>query len=200
MSKNLLIIFTRNPELGKVKTRLAKDVGDKNALSIYKTLLQKTEQTVSNTICDKVIYYSECVITSDIWDDNIYRKYKQEGRNLGERMFNSFTHAFNHNYEKVLIIGSDLYHLKAQHIDKAFDALDKHDFVLGPAHDGGYYLLGMKSLYSSVFKNKIWGTSTVFVETMNDLKYHSVYLLEALNDIDVYDDLKRIKAFKKFLK
>ena len=200
MSKNLLIIFTRNPELGKVKTRLAKDVGDKNALSIYKTLLQKTEQTVSNTIYDKAIYYSKSISTNDIWDDNVYRKYKQEGSNLGERMFNSFTNAFNQNYDKVLIIGSDLFHLKAQHIDKAFDALNKHDFVLGPAHDGGYYLLGMKSLYSSVFKNKNWGTSTVFIETMNDLKDQSVYLLETLNDIDVYDDLKRIKAFKKFLK
>ena len=200
MSKDLLIIFIRNPELGKVKTRLAIDVGDKNALSIYKTLLKKTEQTVSNTNCDKVIYYSEGVSTSDIWDDNTYRKYKQEGSNLGERMSNAFANAFNHNYGKVLIIGSDLYHLKAQHIDKAFDALNKHDFVLGPAHDGGYYLLGMKSLYSSVFKNKIWGSSTVFDETMNDLKNHSVFLLETLNDIDVYDDLKRIKAFKKFLK
>jgi len=199
MSKNLLVIFTRNPELGKVKTRLAKTIGDENALTIYKTLLDRTEKTVREIDCDKAVFYSEKIRKNDIWDSSIYQKYQQRGNDLGERMLNAFSEAFNRNYENVVIIGSDLYDLNNKHITEAFERLNKYDIVLGPAHDGGYYLLGMKSLYSQVFNNKNWGTSTVFKDTLNDLQDQSVHLLETLNDIDVYDDLKNIKAFKKYL-
>ena len=114
-------------------------------------------------------------------------------------MHNAFADAFNNNYDKVAIIGSDLYDLNPNHINDAFSALNKKDFVIGPAHDGGYYLLAMKSLYSQVFKNKDWGNSTVFKDTLKDLKKENIHLLETLNDIDVYDDLKNIEAFKKYL-
>ncbi len=199
MSKNLLIIFTRNPELGKVKTRLAKSIGDENALTIYKTLLDRTEKTTRNLTCDKAVYYSVKIRENDIWDTSIYQKQQQDGNDLGMRMFNAFQEAFYNNYDKVSIIGSDLFDLNPNHINDAFKALDNRDVVIGPAHDGGYYLLGMKSLYSEVFKNKDWGTSTVFKDTIQDLKDESIHLLETLNDIDVYDDLKNIEAFKKYL-
>lgn len=199
MSKNLLIIFTRNPELGKVKTRLAKSIGDKNALTIYKTLLEKTEKTVRETDCEKAVYYTVKIRENDIWDNSIYQKHQQHGDDLGTRMLNAFTEGFKSNYNKIAIIGSDLYSLNISHINLAFKALENNDFVIGPAHDGGYYLLAMKSLYSQVFKNKNWGTSTVFKNTINDLKNKSIHLLETLNDIDVYDDLKNIDAFKKYI-
>ncbi|MBT8393349.1 MAG: glycosyltransferase [Flavobacteriaceae bacterium] len=199
MSKNLLIIFTRNPELGKVKTRLSKSIGDENALSIYKTLLKRTEKNVRDLNCDKTVYYSVKIRENDIWDDSIYQKHQQHGLDLGERMQNAFINAFNKKYEKVAIIGSDLFDLNQNHINEAFKSLNKKDFVIGPAHDGGYYLLGMKSLNSHVFKNKDWGTSSVLRDTLADLKGKSVYLLETLNDIDVYDDLINIRAFKKYL-
>lgn len=200
MSKNLLIIFTRNPEFGKVKTRLAKSIGDDNALTIYKTLLDRTEKTTKDLDCDKAVYYSVKIRENDIWKASIYQKHQQFGDDLGIRMFNAFTEAFNSNYNKVVIIGSDLYDLNPNHINDAFKALDKKNIAIGPAHDGGYYLLGMKSLYSHVFKNKNWGTSTVFKDTLKDLKNESIHLLETLNDIDVYDDLKNIEAFKKYIK
>ena len=199
MSKNLLIIFTRNPELGKVKTRLAKTIGNENALSIYKTLLFQTERAVREINCDKTVFYSEKISDKDIWDNFIYKKRQQNGENLGERMLNAFSEAFKSNYEKVIIIGSDLYDLLPNHINEAFQMLKNNDVVLGPAHDGGYYLIGMNFLISQVFKNKIWGSSTVLKETLNDLNDKSVYLLETLNDIDVYHDLKNIEAFNKFL-
>lgn len=199
MSKNLLIIFTRNPELGKVKTRLAKSIGDENALTIYKTLLDRTEKTTRNLTCDKAIYYSVKIRENDIWDASIYQKHQQRGDDLGIRMLNAFSEAFSNNYDKVAIIGSDLFDLNPNHINEAFEELNNNDIVIGPAHDGGYYLLGMKSIYSQVFKNKDWGTSTVFNDTIKDLKNESIHLLETLNDIDVYDDLKNIKAFKKYL-
>jgi len=200
MSKNLLIIFTRNPELGKVKTRLAKSIGNENALTIYKTLLNRTEKTTRKIIFDKAVYYSDKIKEDDIWDTSIYQKHQQQGDDLGERMHNAFANAFNNNYNKVVIIGSDLFDLNPKHINAAFKALNNNDVVIGPAHDGGYYLLAMKLLYSQVFRNKHWGTSTVFKDTLNDLKNESIHLLETLNDIDVYDDLKNIEAFKKYMK
>ncbi len=199
MSKNLLIIFTRNPVKGKVKTRLAKTIGDDKALTIYKTLLIRTEKTIRDMDCDKAVYYSVEIKEKDIWDASVYQKYQQHGDDLGERMLNGFSDAFKNKYEKVVIIGSDLYDLHLNHINEAFEMLNNFNVVIGPAHDGGYYLLGMNSLNSQVFKNKVWGSSKVLDDTLNDLKDKSVYLLETLNDIDVYEDLKNIEAFKKYL-
>lgn len=199
MSKNLLLIFTRNPELGKVKTRLAKTIGDEPALNIYKFLLNHTKEVTQDLNCDKAVYYSVKVRNNDIWDTSNYQKHQQNGDDLGIRMKNAFQEAFDKNYEKVLIIGSDLYDLKPNHINEAFEKLNSNDVVIGPAEDGGYYLLGMKELHSEVFKNKAWGTSTVRQDTLNDLQNVSVHLLETLNDVDVFDDIKDNPAFEQFL-
>lgn len=190
MSKNVLIIFTRNPELGKVKTRLAKTIGDQAALNIYKYLLNHTELTVKDLVCDKAIYYSENVNDHDVWDNSTYQKFAQNGNDLGERMLHAFKVAFDDNYEKVIIIGSDLIDLKEKHIQEAFQKLDTHEVVIGPALDGGYYLLGMRKLHKHLFREKEWGTSSVLRDTLHDLQNLNVFLLEELNDIDIYDDIK----------
>ncbi len=96
-------------------------------------------------------------------------------------------------------MGTDLYDLKPSHINAAFSALDTNDAVIGPAEDGGYYLLGLKTLHPEVFKNKEWGTETVFKDTINDLKNNSVYRLETLNDIDVYEDLAHNTTLKNII-
>ncbi len=197
--EDLIIIFTRNPELGKVKTRLAKSIGNKSALNIYRFLLNHTEQTIRNLDCDKAIYYSVKVRDNDIWNTSIYQKHQQKGDDLGIRMHHAFKGSFSKGYKKVVIVGSDLYDLKAEIINKAFEHLDKNDIVIGPAEDGGYYLLGMKILISKVFQNKDWGTSTVFQNTINDLQSESVFLLEELNDIDVYDDIMDIEELKQLI-
>jgi rSAM/selenodomain-associated transferase 1 len=189
MNKNLLLIFTRNPELGKAKTRLAKTVGDETALEIYKFLLERTKNIASQVTSDKAVYYSVKIRENDIWSENIFQKHQQVGEDLGIRMLNAFKNGFDAGYEKVMIIGSDLYDLSSENIEKAFVALDKNDVVIGPAEDGGYYLLGMNSLHSSVFKNKDWGTETVRKDTLDDLKNQSVKLLALKNDIDVYEDI-----------
>ncbi len=198
-NKNLLLIFTRNPEIGKCKTRLAKTIGAENALSIYKTLLEHTVKTTSNIPCEKAVYYSVKIRENDIWDNEVFKKYLQNGTDLGLRMKNAFKTSFENNYHKVLIIGSDLYDLEPKHIQKAFKELDHNDVVIGPAQDGGYYLLGMKELHPNIFENKNWGTATVREETLNDLKTKKVAQLEMLNDIDVYDDIKEYPAFKPYL-
>lgn len=199
MSNNLIIVFTRNPEIGKVKTRLAKTIGDTSALNIYKFLLEHTEKVISKIVCDKAIYYSVKVRDNDIWNNSIYQKHQQEGEDLGIRMLNAFKSGFENNYEKIVIVGSDLYDLKPKHIEEAFHKLDNHDVIIGPAEDGGYYLLGMKKSHPEVFKNKAWGTETVRKNTLNDLENESVFLLEELNDIDTYDDLKHNQILKSFI-
>ncbi len=199
MSKNLVMVFTRNPELGKVKTRLAKIIGDKSALSVYNYLLNHTEKTLRNIKCDKAVYYSSEVNHKDIWDNMIYQKHLQQGNDLGKKMHNAFNEAFSNGYKKVIIIGSDLLDLKPKHIEKAFNKLDNHDTVIGPALDGGYYLLGMKTLNFQIFKNKKWGTSTVLSDTMENLQDVDVHLLEKLNDIDTFDDLKKFSELKKLI-
>jgi len=191
MRKNLVIVFARNPELGKVKTRLAKSIGDHSALTIYTLLLKHTELTIRNIESDKAVYYSEKVRENDIWSSLVYQKYQQQGNDLGLRMLNAFELAFERNYDKVLIIGSDLYDLKPKHIEDAFTKLNTHEVVIGPAQDGGYYLVGMKTLHTNIFKSKTWGTSTVFRDTMKDLQNVDVHLLQELNDIDTFDDLEK---------
>lgn len=199
-TQNLLIIFVRNPELGKVKTRLARSTGNQTAFEIYKMLLQKTKEVTQHLNCDKVVYYSEDVIKNDIWDADIYTKRTQLGIDLGDRMQNAFAEAFEEHYKKVVIIGSDLYDLEPKYIDEAFKKLSTNDVVLGPALDGGYYLLGLSKMISSIFENKKWGTASVLKDTLDNLKEVNVHLLQSLNDIDVIDDIENHPDFAKFLK
>jgi rSAM/selenodomain-associated transferase 1 len=199
-SKNLVLIFTRNPELGKAKTRLAKTVGDETALEIYKFLLEKTCNVSAKVTADKAVYYSVKVRYNDIWDENRYQKHQQVGEDLGIRMLHAFKNGFDAGYQKVLIIGSDLYDLTSEIIESAFVELDTNDVVIGPAEDGGYYLLGMNSLHTAIFKNKDWGTSSVKKDTLADLKDKKVHLLQELNDVDVFEDIEHHPAFQQFLK
>ena len=200
MSKNLLIVFTRNPELGKVKTRLAKTVGNAIALKIYTFLLERTRDIAVQVSADKAIYYSVKVRENDIWDANNFQKHQQVGEDLGIRMLHAFKNGFKAGYEKVMIIGSDLYDLTAETIENAFMALENNEVVIGPAEDGGYYLLGMNSLEEKVFKNKNWGTETVRKNTLEELKDKKVFLLGELNDVDVFEDIEHHPAFQTFLK
>ncbi len=192
---NLLLIFTRNPELGKVKSRLAKSIGQKNALDIYIKLLQHTHDVVIQNNATKRVGYSETIGEHDIWEGTLFEKFAQEGEDLGQRIENAFRQAFSDGYKKVIIIGSDLYDLRPYHIDQAFTALSQADTVIGPAKDGGYYLLGMTTMIPGVFKNKKWGEDSVLKDTLKDLESFSVEVLEELNDIDHVEDLRPYPEF-----
>lgn len=183
------MIFIRNPEPGKVKKRLAAKIGEQNALKIYSFLLQRTFRITKDLKCDKVVYYSERVQEEDIWDRGIFQKKVQTGNDLGERMENAFNKGFSEGYSQIVIIGSDLYDLQEEDLKKAFSALNQTDYAIGPAQDGGYYLLGMKSLNSNLFRNKTWGTDTVLQQTLQVLKNETLTLLEERNDIDTYEDM-----------
>lgn len=198
MNKNALIIFTRNPELGKCKTRLAKTLGDKAALKIYKYLLQHTANITKNVNVDRFVFYSETINYDDIWNAKFFNKKLQTGSHLGERMQNAFKTLFDANYSNVVIIGSDILDLCSNSIDDAFNKLNTTDVVIGPAEDGGYYLLGLKKMYPKIFKTKNWGTETVRKDTLKDLQNADVFLLKELNDIDTFEDMQHYKALKPF--
>ncbi|WP_422083379.1 TIGR04282 family arsenosugar biosynthesis glycosyltransferase [Ulvibacterium sp.] len=199
-SKNLLLIFTRNPELGKCKTRLAATIGDHAALEVYKFLLQHTAKITHGLNVHKRVYYSESIWKDDVWDETVYDKRVQKGRILGERMAQAFSEGFNNGFEKIIIIGSDMLDLSQSDLENAFTALDENDFVIGPAEDGGYYLLGMRYFKRQLFQDKQWGKDTVFSDSMADLQPEKVRVLPIKNDIDVYEDVKGIDAFQPFLK
>lgn len=198
MNENLILIFTRNPELGKVKTRLAATIGDENALAIYIHLLEHTRKVVLETDFDKRILYSEEINTNDIWNNHLFQKKLQFGKDLGVRMYNAFKEGFEDGYKKIVIIGSDLIALESKDIEEAIKELENHDVVIGPAEDGGYYLLGMKQIPEGIFQNKQWGTNTVLKDTLKDINKLKYHLLQEKNDIDTFEDIIDIPVFKKY--
>lgn len=192
MDKSLLIIFVKNPELGKVKTRLAATVGQEVALAIYFQLLKKTHRETSKLSVDKVVYYSQKIDRNDLWDGKEFRKEVQSGADLGQRMKQAFAQAFTEGYQRVCIIGSDCMDISQRVIEEAFAALSTHDMVIGPSEDGGYYLLGMTQLNPEVFEHKQWSTDQVFKDTIEDIKQLGLsrFELPILNDVDTEEDLQ----------
>jgi hypothetical protein len=191
----LVIVFAKNPELGKCKTRLAVSIGDENTLAVYKTLIQYTAQVLSKLKEDCVVFYSEDIQTDDLWDDANFQKQVQSQGHLGKKMQAAFEWGFHKGYKQVCIVGSDLFELEVSDIHDAFRALETHDLVFGPAEDGGYYLMGMSALHSEAFKDKAWSTELVLKETLHDLEGNSFQLLKEKNDIDTIDDLKKYQEF-----
>ncbi len=191
MKPDLLIIFYRNPELGKVKTRLAATVGDEKALAIYLKLASHTRSIVTEVDCDRIVWYSNFVDTEDNWPNQQFKKEVQQGSDLGSKMEFAFEHAFRQGYSRVCIIGTDCLELTEEIVRDAFGKLKNHDAVLGPALDGGYYLLGIKKVHPEFFTNKIWSTDSVFSKTVEDFKRLnlSYHLLPTLRDVDTADDL-----------
>lgn len=191
LRKQALIIFIKNAESGKVKTRLAKDIGNENALTIYKFLLDHTRQVASALDVSRLLFYGSRIDPDDEWPEELYKKMVQKGHDLGTRMFNAFKEAFYQGCEQVIIIGSDCPEIDPGLLRTAFTKLEAYDFVLGPARDGGYYLLGMNYLENRLFINKNWSTDSVALDTLKDIQELNklCYLMPELNDIDTIEDL-----------
>jgi rSAM/selenodomain-associated transferase 1 len=185
-----LIIFVKNPKLGKVKTRLAAGIGDEKALEIYLKLLEITRKEALRTNCVRNVFYSD-EIESDCWDDDHFNKFVQQGNDLGDRMKNAFEQVFALGAEKAVIIGSDCPEIRTEILEASFTELDKNDVCIGSAKDGGYYLLGMKKLHPFLFEEKEWSTDSVFNDTIAQLTEHRLRFgeLVQLSDLDTADDL-----------
>ena len=193
MHKNALIILTKNPELGKVKTRIAATLGDSKALEIYKNLLLHTRQISVNLSVDKFVFYSDKIVLNDVWQNNLFTKELQNGTDLGEKMIAAFETVFSQNYASVCIIGSDCYELNSSIIDDAFKLLQTKDCVIGPTFDGGYYLLGTNKLHYTLFQNIEFSTETVCDETVKICKSLnlSTAFTTKLHDVDTESEVPK---------
>ena len=190
--KDLLIVFVKNLIPGQVKTRLAADIGIDGALDVYKYLVEHTYEVTKELDCSKVVFYSEYVEIEDIWDTDEYKLQVQKGPDLGDRMQNAFEFAFDKGYERAVIIGTDCWQLSEEVIEEAFDKLDENDVVIGPATDGGYYLIGMNKLYPALFHDKKYSHDKVLSDVLTEIGQMDAefHLLPELSDIDTFQDLK----------
>lgn len=190
-----LIIFVKNPIEGQVKTRVAATVGSKEAVRVYQELLLHTKTIVEEWFEFSIpgiaknirVYYGDFINQNDLWT---FDKCLQHGHDLGKRMANAFENELSLGAHKVVIIGSDCLEIRKNHIDRAFEALTNQAVVIGPATDGGYYLLGMNQYFDFIFENKSWSQPLLLAETKASLQMHHIgfELIETLSDIDTWDD------------
>ncbi len=199
MGKRALIIFVKNPEKGKVKTRLAKTIGDDKALEVYCQLLDHTRSVAQKTEADCFLFYSQTIAEDDNWSSDDFMKYVQKEGELGVKMEHAFETVLLQGYEQAMIIGSDCAELTSEIVENGFKLLTQNDVVIGPAEDGGYYLLGMKKLYREFFHAKQWSTESVCADTLKDIENLQLtyQLLPTLSDIDHEEDLAALKHIKK---
>lgn len=188
--KSALIIFVRNPEAGKVKTRLAKTIGEVHALNIYLQLLEHTHAITKALPCDKFVFYVDRIEENDIWENHLYQKRVQRGSDLGNRLLEAFVELFLLRYTKIQVIGSDCMELTTEIIETGFEKLNEKDVVIGPSVDGGYYLLGKNQIIADIFYNKEWSTDKVLSDTLKDIERLSLscFQLPVLRDIDTEED------------
>jgi rSAM/selenodomain-associated transferase 1 len=191
-----LIIFTRYPVPGKTKTRLIPVLGEEGAAKLHRQLTDKTISTA-----EKLLYYhplsleiyfaggTKTLMQNWLGDSFIYQP-QPEG-DLGERMAIAFQKSFESGYEKVLLIGTDCPTLKYKILREALEKLNQNELVLGPAEDGGYYLIGLRHFIPQLFENISWGTSSVLEQT-NAIGLSlnlSIAYLPILADIDRPEDI-----------
>ena len=195
----LLIVFTRYPEPGKAKTRLAKALGEHGSADIQKKLTEDTLSKVHkfqqvNSVDVSVYFTGGDLQLMKNWLGPDFSFEAQGKGDLGDRMAEACSNAFRQGYKRLVIIGSDCPGLSSMHFKQAFAALYDKDLVLGPAADGGYYLIGLKREHNSLFTRIPWGTETVLKKTMNYAEKLGLATatLETLSDVDRPEDLKHI--------
>jgi rSAM/selenodomain-associated transferase 1 len=200
LNDRCLLFFVKNPEREKVKSRLAASIGVDSAVRVYKNMVVHMLSRVKRGTFQLYICFSPKNAQRSIknWLGREVRYMPQYGKDLGERMRNGFAEAFSMGHKRVVLIGSDIPGLKIQYINEAFESLKETDAVIGPAYDGGYYLIGFKdkTFCPQVFEGITWGAKSVFDETMKKLKRSKrlVYILPYQRDIDTVEDLKRLKG------
>lgn len=195
-SDKTLIIFTRFPTAGKVKTRLIPALGSEGAAAIHRQMAEHTVKKMTSLRSCGAVHLQVAYTGSDeegmrSWLGTDIEYSMQGAGDLGARMLLAFRQAFESGDRKAVIIGTDCPALTAALIEQAFDALDTCDLVLGPASDGGYYLIGVRKPEPALFQGIDWGSRSVLNETLKQANQHNVTstLLEELQDVDRPEDL-----------
>lgn len=193
--KDALIIFQKNPQPGKVKTRLAATIGDDKALKIYEVLVNHTHDLVKQLDVKRYLFFAMHLDSDEQWNHCDGRV--QKGDDLGAKMFHAINEVRAEGAERVVVIGTDCYELNVDILKQSFEDLKSHDYCIGPAEDGGYYLIGTTAPDKEVFLNKEWSTETVFEEAKSNISNigKSLAVLPVLSDVDYEEDLKELKEY-----
>jgi rSAM/selenodomain-associated transferase 1 len=190
------VVFVKYPEKGQVKVRLSQDIGKLAAVELYKNFILDLLEILNNLAIPLWIcfYPNDAQEKLSHWLGTQYHYIPQNGHNLGERMKNAFIQAFSSGFKKVILIGSDIPDLPKDFINEAFLSLSTHDAVIGPAFDGGYYLIGFRhdKFIPEAFEGLTWSTDTVLEKTITIFKQKdlTIHLLPKWSDIDTVLNLK----------
>jgi rSAM/selenodomain-associated transferase 1 len=204
MNSNALIIFVKTPVAGFVKTRLNPEISGSEAVSLYTAFLRDLQKRFEN----KDEFTCWYAVDPEAYDPqkiktilNSDRIFLQTGIDLGQRMYNALALIFSKGYKNNILIGSDIPHLPVTTVLKGFRLLKQKEcqIVIGPAKDGGYYLIGMHELLNDLFTDIHWSTKNVFDQTLERAKRKNYFTktLKSLSDIDDYMSLKRLYGYLK---
>jgi rSAM/selenodomain-associated transferase 1 len=196
-----LVVFARLPELGKVKTRLAATLGDERTLEVYASMVRDLLQSIGESTPETEIEIAWAP-TPTANGETLRRAFgnrslaMQTGKTLGDRLAMAFSERFYfHATQKIIAIGVDDPHLSREIIDHAFALLDSVDWVIGPATDGGYYLVGCRApaFDAAIFADIEWGSDKVYASTLQKIRDwgSTVAVLPIRSDIDTAEDLER---------
>jgi rSAM/selenodomain-associated transferase 1 len=199
LTEERLVVFAKAPRLGQVKTRLCPPLNAESALELHCALVEQTIsklERISRPDFAHWVFVSEALEEPslfkipDTWTLRI-----QRGKNLGERLENAFRTAFEDGVKRIVVVGSDSPTVPLECIDEAFEELTRHDVVIGPALDGGYYLLGSSRFVPELFRDISWGGPQVLQETDEALirTGRSFTHLIPWYDIDTDEDLVRLR-------
>jgi len=199
-----VIIFTRYPEPGKTKTRLIPVLGAEGAADLQRRMAEHALAQAQDLAARREVSLEVCYEGGDEallrrWLGNRFSYCEQRAGDLGTRMHAAFKEAFLKGSERVLVVGTDCPGLTDNLLDKALEELREHDVVLGPARDGGYYLIGLKRPCPWLFHDIQWGTHDVLARTLEVVRRNglSVKLVELMDDVDRPEDLEAWDRFQK---
>ncbi len=203
MNRACILLFVKSPVHGPVKSRLAQTVGAEMATSLYRNFVLDMLETLSDVTAagrsDLRVCFFPAAAAEEIrkWLGDDYALLPQEGNDLGERMKNAFLTCFTAGYRRVIVLGSDTPDLTSDNITEGLDCLNRHGAVIGPARDGGYYLLGFQAtaFSAAIFSGMPWSTARVFDLTMEALRRAGadVCVLPPWRDIDTFADLQALR-------
>ena len=196
--KQIILLFIKAPIMGQVKSRLAADVGEEIALGLYKNFILD----MINTLKESGHFFRICYHPPEeekavsAWLGPYYPYMPQLGNDLGGKMEGAFNRIFSEGFASGVLIGSDVPDMPSTMVQEAFESLKNNDVVIGPAADGGYYLVGFNqdSFLPRVFDGIPWSTHTVYQETMRILQAASlrVHHLPLWRDVDAVGDLRSL--------
>ena len=194
---NVLMIFLKYPEPGKVKTRLAGSIGDEQACLYYRDFVETIFKNTRSFNYVRHVFYSPKDKSKEIenWLGSQEVYCEQEGECLGERQANAFEEAFSQGAAKVVVIGTDNPLISNDVVNEAMNFLEINDIVIGPCTDGGYYLLGMKKINDNLFMGVEWSTDKVLEQLLHNTGNIglSVGVLKESFDVDTVEDLDLLK-------